>query len=90
MNGKIFIETAGGVCSPCSDYHTMIDISKSLVKQHNLCNILIAVPYLGAISHTISALNMLKFDVLIINKAERQFVKSIRNHLPYELHVLEI
>ena len=87
--GKIFIETAGGVCSPCSNHHTMVDISKALW-EYNPYNILVTTPYLGAISHTISALNMLKFDLLIINKTEDDFVKSIKNHSPYSIDIIEL
>ncbi len=86
---KIFIETAGGICSPCSNHHTMVDISKALWG-YGLCNILVAMPYLGAISHTISALNMLKFDLLVVNKTETDFVKSIKNHSPYSIDILEL
>ena len=86
-DGKLFIETAGGVCSPCSNFHTMADISKCLASE-NVENILVTTPYLGAISHTISALQVLKFDILIINRSEENFVQSIQNHLPYGLQVV--
>ena len=87
-DGKLFIETAGGVCSPCSKTHTMADISQGLAL-HNPCNILVTVPYLGSISHTISALKVLKFDVVIVNKANNEageeFVWSLKNHLPRQV-----
>ena len=86
--GKIFIETAGGVCSPCSKIHTMADISQGLAL-HNPCNILVTVPYLGSISHTISALKVLKFDLVIINNKNNEeceeFVWSLKNHLPRQV-----
>ena len=87
-NGKIFIETAGGVCSPCSKIHTMADISQALA-HHNPCNILVVMPYLGSLSHTISALKVLKFDVVIINNKNNEeceeFVWSLKNHLPRQV-----
>ena len=83
-NGKLFIEMAGGVCSPCSKTHTMADISQSLA-HHNPCNILVVMPYLGALSHTISALKVLKFDLVIVNKWEEEFVWSLKNHLPRQV-----
>ncbi len=95
-DGKLFIETAGGVCSPCSKTHAMADISQSLA-HHNPCNILVTVPYLGSLSHTISALKVLKFDVVIINNKNNEeceeFVWSLKNHLPrqvgYDVMVVE-
>lgn len=78
--GRLLIETAGGVCSPCSDFKTMADISHALPETEN---ILVAAPYLGAISHTVSALHVLKFKALIINQGDEMFIRSIRNHLPY-------
>jgi dethiobiotin synthase len=90
-NGKIFIETAGGICTPCSKTHTMADISHSL-SHHNPCNILVVMPYLGALSHTISALKVLKFDVVVVNKWDEEtgeeFVWSLKNHLPYGVKIV--
>lgn len=87
INGRLFIETAGGVCSPCADFHTMADISKSLCMVEN---ILVTTPYLGAISHTISALHILKFEKLIINRGNDAFIQSIQNHLPYSMEIYTI
>jgi len=90
-NGKIFIEMAGGVCSPCSKTHTMADISHSL-SHHNPCNILVTMPYLGSLSHTISALKVLKFDAVIVNNKNNEeceeFVWSLKNHLPYGVKIV--
>ncbi len=95
-DGKIFIETAGGICTPCSKIHTMADISSGLAF-HNPCNILVVMPYLGAISHTISALKVLKFDIVIVNAKNdeasnetrqnevEEFVWSLKNHLPRQV-----
>ncbi len=89
---RIFIEMAGGVCSPCSNSHTMADISNTLL-HHSPCNILVTVPYLGSLSHTISALKVLKFDVVIVNKANseagEEFVWSLKNHLNHEIEIIE-
>ncbi|MFT4967604.1 MAG: dethiobiotin synthetase [Candidatus Deianiraeaceae bacterium] len=84
--GNLFIETAGGVCSPCSNLHTMRSISQEL-SNYKPYNVLVTTPYIGAISHTISALEMLKFDLLIINKGDREFIKSITNHLSYPIYM---
>jgi dethiobiotin synthase len=91
LQGNLFIETAGGVCSPSSSTHTMADISKALAGHGvNIENILVSTPYLGAISHTISALHILKFDTLIINRCDDDFLKSIINHLPYDIEIYVI
>ena len=91
QGSKIFIETAGGVCTPCSKIHTMVDISQGLA-HHNPCNVLVTVPYLGSLSHTISALKVLKFDLVIVNKANseecEEFVWSLKNHLPYGVEIV--
>lgn len=84
QDGTLFIETAGGVCSPISNRHLMVDISKSLQK-YNPCNILVVTEYLGGISHTISALNVLKFDAVIFNRSSADFIRSVYNHLPYQV-----
>ena len=87
-DSKLFIETAGGICTPCSQIHTMADISQALA-HHNPCNILVVMPYLGSLSHTISALKVLKFDVVIINNKNNEeceeFVWSLKNHLPRQV-----
>jgi hypothetical protein len=66
----------------------MADISQALT-HHNPCKILVTVPYLGSLSHTISALKVLKFDVVIVNKWEEEggeeFVWSLKNHLPRQV-----
>ena len=91
LKGNLFIETAGGVCSPSSNTHTMADISKALMGEGiNIENILITTPYLGAISHTLSALQVLKFDKLIINRSDENFAKSIISHLPYAIEIYVI
>jgi dethiobiotin synthetase len=91
QGSKIFIETAGGVCSPCSKTHTMADISQAL-SSHSPCNILVTMPYLGSLSHTISALKVLRFDVVIINNKNNEeceeFVWSLKNHLPYGVEIV--
>lgn len=83
----IFIETAGGVCSPCSNAYTMIDISRAL-SEYNPCNILVINEYLGAISHAISALHTMKFDVIVFNRVSKHFMLSVKNHLPYEIYIM--
>lgn len=75
----LFIETAGGVCSPISNFQTMKDISLAL-KDFSPQNILIVNEYLGAISHTVSALQCLNFQVIIFNQCSENFIKSIQNH----------
>lgn len=88
-DGILFIETAGGVCSPISNYHTMADLSKSL-SQHSPSNILIVSEYLGAISHTISAMHVMKFDAIIFNKSSQNFMESVISHLLYDVSLYQV
>lgn len=85
-NSLLLIETAGGVCTPASNRHTMADLSKAL-QQYKPCNILISTEYLGAISHTLSALYILKFDIIIFNRSSNDFIQSVKNHLPYNVEI---
>ncbi|HEY1410975.1 MAG TPA: dethiobiotin synthase, partial [Rhodopila sp.] len=54
--GLLLIETAGGVMSPLDDDHTMLDLVSSL----GLPSVLVTASYLGAISHTLTALLALR------------------------------
>ena len=53
--GLLLIETAGGVMSPLDDDHTMLDLVAALDQP----SLLVAGSYLGAISHTLTALKAL-------------------------------
>ncbi len=53
--GLLLIETAGGVMSPLDDDHTMLDLVGCLHQP----SVLVAANYLGAISHTLTALKAL-------------------------------
>jgi dethiobiotin synthetase len=54
--GRLLIETAGGVMSPLDDDHTMLDLVAAL----GLPSVLVTGSYLGAISHTLTALLALR------------------------------
>lgn len=54
-DGLLLIETAGGVMSPIDDDHTMLDLVAALGQP----SLLVAGSYLGAISHTLTALKAL-------------------------------
>jgi dethiobiotin synthetase len=53
---RLLIETAGGVMSPVDDTHTMLDLMASLPA----AVVLVGGSYLGAISHTLTALDCLR------------------------------
>lgn len=59
-----YIETAGGIMSPLTDTHTMLDLAEAL----KLPVILVAGTYLGALSHTLTAYHVLKSKGLILEK----------------------
>jgi len=52
----VLAESAGGIMTPLDDRHTMLDVMERL----RWPVILVAGSYLGAISHTLSALEVLK------------------------------
>ncbi len=54
-NGPVLVEGAGGVMSPLTDTHTNLDLAADL----GLPMMLMASNYLGAVSHTLTALNVL-------------------------------
>jgi dethiobiotin synthetase len=53
---RLLIETAGGVMSPLDDDHTMLDLMTAVPARV----VLVAGSYLGAISHTLTALTVLR------------------------------
>jgi len=55
LDGPGLIEGAGGVMSPLTDTHTNLDLAKDL----RLPVLLLASNYLGAVSHTLTALEVL-------------------------------
>ena len=65
----IIIEMSGGICSPITNEKTMLDLTTDInLYFKGLCkNFLITSNYLGAISHTISACKLFKFDEIIFN-----------------------
>lgn len=54
--GLLLVETAGGVMSPLDDDHTMLDLMMALEAPV----VLVGGSYLGAISHTLTALAVLR------------------------------
>ncbi|MDP3495889.1 MAG: dethiobiotin synthase [Hyphomonadaceae bacterium] len=53
--GPVLVEGAGGVMSPLTDTHTNIDLAQDL----GLPVVLLASSYLGAVSHTLTAVDVL-------------------------------
>ncbi|MCI4643602.1 MAG: dethiobiotin synthase [Hyphomonadaceae bacterium] len=53
---RVLVEGAGGVMSPLTDDHLQIDFMADL----GLPVILVAAPYLGAVSHTLTAIDALR------------------------------
>lgn len=80
----ILIETAGGVMSPLTNEHTMLD----LIERVRQPVILVAASYLGAISHTLTALAALdarKADVAAIIISESETTAGDLAELPATL-----
>lgn len=55
-DARVLIETAGGVMSPLTEQHTMLDLIEAL----GLPTLLVTGSYLGSISHTLTALAALR------------------------------
>lgn len=55
-DGPVLVEGAGGVMSPLTDTHTNLDLAHDL----GLPVLLLASSYLGAVSHTLTALDVLQ------------------------------
>lgn len=89
----LLIETAGGVMSPLTQHHTMVDFVKHL----NVPVILVSAAYLGSINHTLLCLEVLEHrgvEVLGVifsgerNEESEAFVMKYKNvkriaHVPY-------
>jgi dethiobiotin synthetase len=82
-NQSIFVEMAGGICSPISKNKTMLDLTKDITnffKKTEVNNVLITSNYLGSISHTISACALFDFDEIIFNPiTQSSHDKEIKN-----------
>ena len=83
----VFIESAGGIMSPLDDELTMLDLAKALA----VPVLLVAGAYLGTISHTLTAVEVLRaaglsLRAVIVNENEpgpglRQAAEEIRKRL---------
>jgi dethiobiotin synthetase len=67
----LFIESAGGIMTPIDDRHTMCDLMTGLA----IPLVLVAGSYLGTISHTLSALDVLgrralKVATIVVSQTE--------------------
>jgi dethiobiotin synthetase len=91
-NNNLLVEGVGGVMSPITDYHTNLD----LIKQLDISVILVANNYLGAISHTLCAYNVLKYNDInvnhiILNEIQKNAVdidetkRILRNHITEDI-----
>lgn len=70
---RIIVEGAGGIMSPLTDDRLQIDFAADL----DLPIILVAAPYLGAVSHTLTAIDALHarglvIDRLIVSQPDRE------------------
>jgi dethiobiotin synthetase len=84
----VFIESAGGIMSPLDDVLTMLDLAQALA----VPVLLVAGAYLGTISHTLTAVEViraagLRLRAVIVNENEpgprlRQAAEEIANRLP--------
>ena len=63
-NNHLFIESAGGVMSPINYHKTFLDLAKDL----NISVLLVSSNYLGAISHTLTSIEVLKAKKINIEK----------------------
>lgn len=93
----LLIETAGGVMSPLTQHHTMVDFVKHL----NVPVILVSAAYLGSINHTLLCLEVLaqrNVEVLGVifsgerNEESEDFVKRYKNmqHIAHVPHLHEV
>jgi len=78
-NQQLLIETAGGIMSPLTNHHTMLDWMTAL----GWPVILVSGSYLGALSHTLTALNVLQnaplaVAGLVVSESENSLV-SLRD-----------
>ena len=74
--GMLFIEGVGGIMVPLQDKHTVLDWMTAL----NIPLILVVGGYLGAISHTLTALDVitqrkLKVAAIVVSESERGTVE---------------
>jgi dethiobiotin synthetase len=84
----VFIESAGGIMSPLDDQLTMLDFARALAAPV----LLVAGAYLGTISHTLTAVEViraagLQLRAVIVNENEagpglRQAAEEIEKRLP--------
>jgi dethiobiotin synthetase len=84
----VFIESAGGIMSPLDDALTMLDFAEALAAPV----LLVAGSYLGTISHTLTAAEVirargLEVAAVVVNESEgapslRDAANEIRNRLP--------
>jgi len=76
-NDFLFIESAGGVMSPINNEKTFLDLARDL----KIPIILISSNYLGAISHSLTAIEVLKKNNIFIEKIvlNENFPSKIEN-----------
>lgn len=73
----LFIESAGGVMSPINNEKTFLDLARDL----KIPVILISANYLGAISHSLTAIEVLKKNNIFIEKIvlNENFISIVEN-----------
>ncbi len=91
----LLIEGVGGVMVPVTNQHTIAD----LIKEIDIKTIVVTGSYLGAISHTLTAINSLNNIginqiSIVINELEKevdldQMKTSLQNHTQHPIIILE-
>jgi dethiobiotin synthetase len=86
--GLVFVESAGGIMSPLDDTLTMLDLARALAAPV----LLVAGSYLGTISHTLAAAEViraagLEIAAVVVNESENapslsDAIDEIRSRLP--------
>ncbi len=76
----LLIETAGGFASPIAKDGLCIDLSLAIKPSKS---IIVTAPYLGAISHLLSAYHLHKFDAVVFNYMPQKTTPSNICHLDY-------
>lgn len=90
QNQFLFIEAAGGVMTPITNQKTFLDLAAEL----KIPLLLVSANYLGAISHTLCAIEALKnrkilVEKIIVNADSPPFQTTLKNFTKVEVISLE-
>ena len=67
----LILETPGGIMSPIFPGKTTLDLVRALDRKLKLFKVFVTSVYLGSISHALTALSVLKCDLLVLNNPLR-------------------